>query len=313
MFCKWCGTMIEPTDTRCHVCGRETPPLSDCGGLYQLKTTRPAEPAAAQVRPAAPKCPIVDRMETKYAKDAKQARSHYGLMRVFFVVTFIVLLVILALLTVQSVQLVKLGDEMERFRENAYAQQTEPAETESADETQTQVPVPETEAPEQTEEPTVAQQILAEQDVTIELTVADGEAELFVDLDEYTDTVSTASNYSALENLVLSAKVEMVNSGGMAELLLTRTDGMITLTSSVTEDVFGTAAETAYEWQCRADADGSWELLDANVFTQDDDTAGTKLSYTAGGLTEGLELRCIVTRRSEEGGSISITVEGIIP
>ena len=37
MFCKWCGNTIKTTDKKCSSCGRETPPLSDCGGFYDLK------------------------------------------------------------------------------------------------------------------------------------------------------------------------------------------------------------------------------------------------------------------------------------
>ena len=44
MFCKWCGNTIKTTDKKCSSCGRETPPLSECGGFYDLK--RPWEAAA---------------------------------------------------------------------------------------------------------------------------------------------------------------------------------------------------------------------------------------------------------------------------
>lgn len=37
MFCKWCGNTIHKTDSKCPTCGRNTPPMSDCGGLYDLK------------------------------------------------------------------------------------------------------------------------------------------------------------------------------------------------------------------------------------------------------------------------------------
>lgn len=37
MFCKWCGQTIKTTDAACPACGRQTPALSDCGGLYNLK------------------------------------------------------------------------------------------------------------------------------------------------------------------------------------------------------------------------------------------------------------------------------------
>lgn len=36
MFCKWCGENLTSYDTKCKRCGREVPPLSDCGGFYDL-------------------------------------------------------------------------------------------------------------------------------------------------------------------------------------------------------------------------------------------------------------------------------------
>lgn len=42
MFCKWCGNAVKSTDIRCFSCGRETPTLSDCGGLYTLRTSSEA-------------------------------------------------------------------------------------------------------------------------------------------------------------------------------------------------------------------------------------------------------------------------------
>ncbi len=36
MICKWCGSMIDVRQSACPVCGRDNPPLSDCGGIYNL-------------------------------------------------------------------------------------------------------------------------------------------------------------------------------------------------------------------------------------------------------------------------------------
>lgn len=47
MFCKWCGNTIKTTDKKCSSCGRETPPLSECGGFYDLKRPWEAETPAA--------------------------------------------------------------------------------------------------------------------------------------------------------------------------------------------------------------------------------------------------------------------------
>ncbi len=33
MICKWCGARIGAGEVRCRTCGRENPPMSDCGGF----------------------------------------------------------------------------------------------------------------------------------------------------------------------------------------------------------------------------------------------------------------------------------------
>lgn len=49
MFCKWCGTSLRPGDIRCPGCRREQPPLSLCGGFYDL-----APEARSRVQPMPP-------------------------------------------------------------------------------------------------------------------------------------------------------------------------------------------------------------------------------------------------------------------
>lgn len=55
MICKWCGAKIDLKKRKCPSCGREVPPVSDCGGFYDIvpRNYRQA-PAAAAVPAAAP-------------------------------------------------------------------------------------------------------------------------------------------------------------------------------------------------------------------------------------------------------------------
>lgn len=48
MICKWCGASMDPMETVCRRCGRETAAKSDCGGFYDLV------PAARNIVPAMP-------------------------------------------------------------------------------------------------------------------------------------------------------------------------------------------------------------------------------------------------------------------
>ncbi len=46
MFCKWCGQTVDPAKGKCAACGKELPPLSECGGFYNIMP----EAKLAQVR-----------------------------------------------------------------------------------------------------------------------------------------------------------------------------------------------------------------------------------------------------------------------
>lgn len=59
MFCKWCGGKITSSDTKCGRCGREVPPLSDCGGFYDLV------PGAKEGVKASPAAPAAEKQEKK--------------------------------------------------------------------------------------------------------------------------------------------------------------------------------------------------------------------------------------------------------
>jgi len=123
MFCKWCGKTILATDERCTACGRQTPAMSDCGGLYNLKhsATAPTPPV-----PTPSKHPLIDRLEAQYEKDRRAARKHHTATIAGFTVTIIVLLVLLVSVVMLTIQISKLEDKMDAFGETSAAQKTEP-------------------------------------------------------------------------------------------------------------------------------------------------------------------------------------------
>jgi hypothetical protein len=49
MFCKWCGETVSSKDLKCKHCGRDIPPLSDCGGFCNLVTKPDTEPTPDNV------------------------------------------------------------------------------------------------------------------------------------------------------------------------------------------------------------------------------------------------------------------------
>ena len=89
MICKWCGEQVEAGASLCAHCGRELPPLSECGGFYNIMP----EARLAQVRapqngnapqthsvqePAAPAAPAAEKpsnRSTPWFSTAAAART----------------------------------------------------------------------------------------------------------------------------------------------------------------------------------------------------------------------------------------------
>lgn len=86
MFCKWCGNTIRPEEKSCPACGRETPPMSDCGGFYNLKFSQQEVNVKDVPFPSVSSCPIVEEKGHKYALDQKKAKRHYKIMTIAMVV-----------------------------------------------------------------------------------------------------------------------------------------------------------------------------------------------------------------------------------
>lgn len=171
MFCKWCGKTIRATDECCPECGRQTPTLSDCGGLYDLKHSTAASVPAT---PSSAKCPLVDKLEARYEKDRRAARKHHTAMLTGYAVMIIVLLIVLVSSVLLTVRVFELKDEIDSMKDTSVSQNTypttdpdpsdteEPGETEGPGETEvsdgtesldeTEDPG-ETESPDETEDP----------------------------------------------------------------------------------------------------------------------------------------------------------------
>ncbi len=78
MLCKWCGAAVPKDYSSCPRCSRDIPPLSDCGGFYDLV------PAAKEVIPVGtPKPPEQPpKTEKPTARDKRMQKNIRLLVRV---------------------------------------------------------------------------------------------------------------------------------------------------------------------------------------------------------------------------------------
>lgn len=156
MFCKWCGKLIQTTDECCPECGRQTPAMSDCGGLYDLKHTVAAVPVTPPTAPTSTKCPLVDKLEARYEKDRSAAGKHHTAMLAGFAVVLVVLLISLAMSVLLTMQVIDLKNQIDLLKDTSASQSTEPSAdpdpSDTGDPSGTENPG-ETEDPDETEDP----------------------------------------------------------------------------------------------------------------------------------------------------------------
>lgn len=104
MFCKWCGNSIQLTDKKCPTCGRETPPMSDCGGFYNLKHSNGGTAAPTTEKVVVrevPHCAAVEKMDVKHAKEYKATKKHHAI-TMFCFITVLLAIVCSALLVLRA-------------------------------------------------------------------------------------------------------------------------------------------------------------------------------------------------------------------
>lgn len=130
MFCKWCGSGIQLTDKKCPACGRETPPMSDCGGFYNLKhsndgTTGPATEKV--IVKEVPHCAAVEKIDAKYAKERKAAKKHHAMTMLCFAAVLIAIICTAIIVVCASIRLDKVQEQIANIQIEQPIQPTESA------------------------------------------------------------------------------------------------------------------------------------------------------------------------------------------
>ena len=308
MFCKWCGNSIQLTDKKCPACGRETPPMSDCGGLYNLKHSNdgPTAPTKEKVIvKEVPHCAAVEKMEAKYAKERKAAKKHHA-------ITMFCLITVL-LVTVCSVLLVlRVNNRMSVLKEQI-------------DNIQIEIPSYPTEAPldkPNDEQETDPPEESTQYSFTINTTVVNGdpnEISNTYDFGNYTKSVKVTTTTAANENGQTFTVSYLLDDEASVDLNLKYTQKEIKpFTISVNCDTdlsFFNNQVFSYEWQYRSSV-GNWTVVDADMITIDDENfccieCTTDWLKNTTIMKQPIELRCVIQIRNESGDSMEITAAGI--
>ena len=307
MFCKWCGTNIQFTDKKCPSCGRETPPMSDCGGLYNLKHSNcapPTPPTPVSPKPVSvPQCPIVEKMEPKYARDRKATKSHHTTTMVCFGVVLVAVVLCVVLIFNLYTKLNEVT-EMVTYISDKLVVSTTKDDLEDL--------------PENIESDNSSENMSNKMALRVTIKNAENtEIETISDFGAYATTakvITANSNADKTEeniavSWVISEKEEYINLNVMSKADdSTATIGVKCETNVV---LFEDTAFT-YSWQY-LDKDLRWTDISEELLITKDGyvsvTCAEEFWNTIGPEEGHAELRCIITVENENGDAITITVD----
>lgn len=308
MFCKWCGNGIQLTDKKCPNCGRETPPMSDCGGFYNLKHSNsgPVAPTTEKVIvKEVPHCAAVEKMDAKYVKERKAAKKHHAITMSCFIVVLLTIVCSALLLLRANKQLGELKEKIDNIQIEMPTYPTEAPLDKPNDEQEVDLP----------EEST-------QYSFTINTTVVNGDSKEIsntYDFGNYAKSVKVTTTSAQGENSQAFAVSYFLDEEAYVNLNLKYVQedaGLVTIGMNCDTDLsFFGDQKFSYEWQYRSSI-GNWTLADADILTVDDEnycliacTTDWLKNITI--MKQPVELMCIIRIENESGDSIQITVDGI--
>lgn len=346
MICKWCGAAIDPAQKSCGNCGREIPPLSDCGGFYDVvPTRRPAAPTPSA--PAAPQAGGSRAAEHPAAKPQPTAAHRRGKHAPVLSIVTLALLLALALLFAlresalrrELSQLTSQAEEQEARIDELEAELAERKDGPTAPDADRDDVPDKPDGPEEPEKPDTPDDPdesgepegsddtnLSDSELTY--TVTPGQDENYTADDGRKRVTLNPDSESDKWNYVVSGEPERLWWAQLSDTSKEQglmQDKAFTFSYGVDEDRLGKPEEQAFAWYYYSDADEDWVLLtedpDENVEIKSESAEGkSTVTIVKAWLREqlgieetdssiSLRLKCVVTRRSKDGGSITICFE----
>lgn len=311
MFCKWCGNNLRLTDKKCSACGRETPPMSDCGGFYNLKHSNggtgvtPVASTEKVIVKEVPNCSAVEKMEAKYAKERKAARKHHTMTMLCFGIVLIAIICTAVLAVIANSQLGKLKEYIGNIQIEIPTNATEctvnePIENQLDDESEEHTPY------------------------SFELDVA------VINADN--SAISTAFNFGSYENSVKVTTVpkESGEEQGIDISFVLAENESVDLklryfgeeTAPLSIGVKGSSSlpifenqDVTYEWQYRSSI-GKWSSAGSDITSVNDEeysciTCEEEWLKKVTIMKQPIELQCIINIENNSGDSMQITLGGI--
>lgn len=306
MFCKWCGNGIQLTDKKCPNCGRETPPMSDCGGFYNLKHSNdgPTVPTKEKVVvKEVPHCAAVEKMDAKYVKERKAAKKHHAITMSCFIVILLAIVCYALLILSVSNQLGELKEQIDNI--------------------QIEIPTYPTEAPldkPNDEQVTDPLEESTRYSFTINTTVVNGDSKEIsntYDFGNYAKSVKVTTTSAQGENNQAFTVSYLLDEEAYVNLNLKYVQEnaeLLTIGMNCDTDLsFFNDQEFSYEWLYRTES-GDWLSVDQKHITENDGYYSLLCDedlWSNLGEKEALkDIRCVIKIKDIKGNMMTITVDG---
>lgn len=332
MFCKWCGEPTKAGQIKCRSCGRELPPISDCGGFYDLVTENsndsPMPKPVGQGTGANAKV-----SHAPFPKKQKKRRLPNAL----FLLALLIVLLLIALTNVATnkkfsameAQNEKLIEQISALETKVQSLITQVATQEISNKNTTEQ-LAASQAPEESSE---QPPVLSEKDISAEFSFEDPHngmsASANYDLKNVSVNVCSKLHTEAAANRkTYTAECSMNDTMAfIAELRQTQTGEGLTFYAHYdiqNLDLLGEKSEIQYAWQWRENEEADWEPLsevngwkeavsDEAVYIDDCDRSSrldvrSREEFAALLHCDMPELRCVITRENSDGGSLTIYI-----
>ena len=303
MFCKWCGNNIQLTDRKCPACGRETPPMSDCGGLYNLKHANTGPVKEKVIVKEVPYCAAVEKLDVKYLKERKAAKKHHTItMLCYFAILFAVVCSVLLTLRLNN-RLRELEKQIDNIRIEI---PTYPTEANLIDPTESQLD----------DLPVESTRNNFKIDTTV-VNVDSKEISNAYDFGDYAESVKVTTAATESEKGREFALSFVLDEDALVALDLIfaqeETDALSVGVKCRSELPLFDNEDFTYAWQY-CTGSGDWLSLDQKLVTENNGYYGLffdeYLWNTVDWSEYPRELRCIIAVENEDGDMMVITVDG---
>lgn len=348
MICKYCGADMPETAKKCPRCGEANPAKSDCGGFYDLVHTKPKAAPIPVMNPGAP--PVAPAPAPAPVPEKKGFFPlEYDLFAVIVCGVMLLLLIMNIVLLVQIGKVNRLAEENaaavsslnndvddidDKTPQGTKPQGTEPQGTEPEG---TQ---PDATEPDNTQQPDNKGEAKNPWKDRITEEYKNGNGGIQIDLTKQSVQISLDEEEKGtvsgddLKGVVVMASEEK---GGFLEQIHFDVDGngddfSIIVTNEKQEGkqalivvkvetlsglIFGNRdqdEDLEFEWKCREIGTEEWKSLskgDFKVCKDEDKLPSFSTGVFYGKDSMNYELQLEITRKNEDGGSLTITIDGM--